>query len=139
MFTDVECRDDIGSLLKSCAAGLVIAGNNMRWQRKRVAKHWLPFSYHSKGRESDSYSLRRLRTFAATPAKPVPSRIIVAGSGTAEGEGAAFTPTNRLSKIPTLGALTVTPGGRLNTGPFVGNINVEKKSATAPPFCFAWS
>ncbi len=42
-----------------------------------------PSLISSRGRGSDGYCLRRLRTFAAIPAKPVPSRSIVVGSGTA--------------------------------------------------------
>jgi hypothetical protein len=47
-----------------------------------------------RGRGGDGYCLRRRRTFAAIPAKPVPSRIIVVGSGTA-------------AVVPALGVLNV--------------------------------
>ena len=54
--------------------------------------HRLPLLFRQRGAtegvpQTSLLTLRRLRTFAATPAKPTPSRIIVAGSGTGAASG----------------------------------------------------
>ena len=54
------------------------------------------------------FALRRLRTFAATPAKPVPSSSSVVGSGTAVKPGAVMVPLRLILANGKLVGLKVT-------------------------------
>ncbi len=70
------------------ATGLVLAREWQCGTEEKGSHCGYPSLITRRGRRGDGYSLPRLRTFATTPAKPVPKRIIVAGSGTGTGTGA---------------------------------------------------
>ena len=57
-----------------------------------AAGEWRPGRLETDGARPVRYALRRLRTLAATPARPVPKSTIVIGSGTGL-VGVTFSPT----------------------------------------------